>query len=190
MSRHRREALKIIGAIGVNCAFPFSADELYAQHAHGHLVQQIQPAAAPYKPQHFDAHQYAVVSRIADLIVPNTDTPGAVAAGVPEYIDRVVHAAAGQQKLFAAGLAWLDQQAGKPFLELTEEQQIALLSPLCDAADAGRMKHAGDRFFKAIKSMTADGYYTSQAGLMRDLGYNGNTVLPAYPECTHPEHKA
>jgi len=29
---NRRESLKIIGAIGTTCAFPFSADELYGQH--------------------------------------------------------------------------------------------------------------------------------------------------------------
>ena len=32
--KSRREALKIIGAVGVTCAFPFSANELYGQHVH------------------------------------------------------------------------------------------------------------------------------------------------------------
>ena len=32
--KSRREALKIIGAVGVTCAFPFSANELYGQHIH------------------------------------------------------------------------------------------------------------------------------------------------------------
>jgi hypothetical protein len=36
--------------------------------------------------------------------------------------------------------------------------------------------------------MTADGYYTSRVGLVDELGYKGNTVLAAFPECTHPEH--
>ena len=40
-----------------------------------------------------------------------------------------------------------------------------------------------------MKSMTADGYYTSQIGLVQELGYKGNTVLPSFPACTHPEHQ-
>ena len=31
---NRRETLKIIGAIGATCAFPYASDELYGQHVH------------------------------------------------------------------------------------------------------------------------------------------------------------
>ena len=41
--------------------------------------------------------------------------------------------------------------------------------------------------FKAIKSMTADGYYTSKVGLIDELGYTGNSVHTEFPACTH-EH--
>jgi|SRR5262245_33478807 len=186
----RREALKIIGAISVNCAFPFSADELYAQHAHQGVVQQIRPASTPYRPAFFAPQEFQVISRIADLIIPTTGTPGAIAAGVPEYVDRVVGSNPEQQRLFRDGLAWLEKAAGGKFLELPEERQIALLAPLCEAADAGTPQHEGDRFFASMKSLTADGYYTSRVGLVRELGYNGNSALPAFPECTHPEHQA
>lgn len=181
----RREALKIIGAISVTCAFPFSADELYAQHAHPGMLQQIKPAPSPYQPKFFGESAYKTVARIADLIIPPTDTPGAAAAGVPEYIDRVVSGNE-QQQSFREGLAWLDEAAGGDFLRLPEDRQIALLTPLCEAADAGKPRHAGDRFFQSMKSLTADGYYTSQAGLVQELGYNGNTVLPSFPACGKP----
>jgi len=36
--------------------------------------------------------------------------------------------------------------------------------------------------------MTADGYYTSRAGLVEDLGYLGNQVLAEFPECKLDEH--
>jgi hypothetical protein len=42
--------------------------------------------------------------------------------------------------------------------------------------------------FTAIKSLTADGYYTSRIGLMQELGYNGDAVLAAFPEFRIPEH--
>ena len=31
------------------------------------------------------------------------------------------------------------------------------------------------RFFRLVKNLTADGYYTSRAGLLEELGYTGNT---------------
>ncbi len=184
----RREALKIIGAIGATCAFPFSADELYGQHAHAGTVERIRPAAAPYKPRFFSEAQYKLIARVADLIIPPTETPGAAAAGVPEYIDRVVGGSEQQQQSFREGIAWLDAAAGGNFLALPEDRQIALLTPLCEAADSNGLKHAGDRFFLSMKNLTADGYYTSQAGLVRELGYSGNTALPSFPECGRPQH--
>jgi hypothetical protein len=176
----RREALKIIGAIGSTCAFPFAADELYGQHVHPAPGKQVD--AGP--PKFFTPVEFQLIGRIADLIIPATDTPGAVAAGVPSYIDSVVSTNEIHQQVFRAGLAALP--AG--FLDMTEEQQIAVLVPLCDAADKGTMKTPPEKFFKAMKSMTADGYYTSRIGLVEELGYKGNTVLTEFPSCEVPEH--
>lgn len=176
----RREALKIIGAISVSCAFPFSADELYGQHAHtGGLVQ-----VKPLQPTYFQADDLKLLSRVADLIIPETDSPSASAAGVPGYIDYVVARNAQHKRLFADGLAWLNEHG---FLGLPEPQQLDLLLPLCEAADRQKAATLPERFFAVLKSLTADGYYTSQAGLMKELGYKGNTVLAAFPDCTH-EH--
>jgi hypothetical protein len=182
----RRDTLKIIGAIGTTCAFPFAANDLYGQHQHGAAPQAPR---GPYTLKFFTAIEYQTVSRVADLIIPPTDTPGAVAAGAPEYIDYVVHNNAEHQKLMREGLAWLDQQAGgKRFVELSGEQQIKILTPLSDAADRDEVTSLPERFFRMIKSMTADGYYTSQIGLVQELGYKGNTALASFPGCNHPEH--
>jgi hypothetical protein len=167
----RRNHLKIIGAVGATCAFPFSADELYAQHEHTHEP----PAVPPFAPTFFTAEEGRIVSRVADLIIPPTDSPGAVAAGVPQYIDSVVSQNKEQQKLFREGLAAL---AASQFRDLPDDQQIALLTVLNDA---------GDPFFVAVKSLTADGYYTSYAGLVQELGYKGNQVLASFEGCVH-EH--
>jgi hypothetical protein len=187
----RREGLKIIGAISTTCAFPFSAGELYGQHAHPPLAAAQAPAG-PYTPKSFSAAEFELISRIADLIIPPTDTPGAVAAGVPQYIDLVVQNNPDHLPRFRAGVEWLDRAAmekfGAAFRSLSTAQQIEILTPLSDALDHERVENAGERFFRLMKSMTADGYYTSRIGLVQELGYKGNTVLPAFPECTHPEH--
>ena len=180
----RREALKIIGAVGVTCAFPFSANELYGQHVHNHeALQDAQPPA----PKFFNPAQLLVISRLTDLIIPLTDTPGAVAAGVPAYIDLVVNEDPALQTTFREGLPRLDTISaskfnGTTFPQLTEPQQIEILTTLSEATGQD------GAFFHALKNLTADGYYTSRIGLMQELGYNGDAVLAAFPQSTIPEH--
>jgi hypothetical protein len=180
----RREALKIIGAVGVTCAFPFSANELYGQHVHDHeALQEAQPPA----PKFFNPAQLLVISRLTDLIIPPTDTPGAAAAGVPAYIDLVVNENPPLQATFREGLSRLDTISaskfnGAAFLQLTEAQQIEILTALSEATDPD------GAFFHALKNLTADGYYTSRIGLIQELGYNGDAVLAAFPQSTIPEH--
>lgn len=197
----RRDALRILGAISTTCAFPFSADELYGQHDHGAAMA---PPAAITKPVFFNEAEFQTVQALADLLIPATDTPGAIAAGVPGYIDYVVNSNANWKKLFREGLAWLDGQStakhGKRFHELEEAHKENLVAPLCRAADAIRpalqpnrngrarpdplrSRPMEVRFFKAFKSMTADGYFTSKEGLVDTLGYKGNTVMGEFPSC-------
>jgi hypothetical protein len=180
----RREALKIIGAIGTTCAFPFSSGELYGQHQHPPEGRQADAG----KPQFFSPEDFAVISRVADLIIPATETPGAVSAGVPAYIDMVVRTNDQHQSVFRAGLAFLAAEADGDFLALPEARQVEILTPLSDAVDRGELKGPGEKFFRAMKSMTADGYYTSKVGMSVELGYRGGTVLTEYPSCEVPEH--
>lgn len=234
MSETRREALKILGAVGATCAFPFPADELYGQHVHPRDTKPAPPRTRPYAPVFFGAAEYALVSTVADLLIPATDTPGALGAGVPEYVDRVVSLNPEHQGLMRAGLEWLDARARElfaaPFVEASESRQIEILQPLSDEADrrqraaltalyrggAGGVFYAPRtdatetgqrpeptivraespvppadvpvRFFRLLKNLTADGYYTSRVGLVDELGYTGNTARPSYPACTVPEH--
>ena len=192
-SSDRRSLLKIFGAIGATCAYPFASDELYGQSTeaatmpgHGHPPP---PQPADAQPHFFNKTDFATISRIADLIVPPTDSPGAIASGVPSYIDLVIARDLDQQLVMADGLRWLDAEAagrsGKAFIELDEEQQLGILEPLCEAADErdGMARGRNVQFFALIKNLTADGYYTSHAGLIEELGYQGNTALPSFLAC-------
>lgn len=197
--KSRREALKIIGAVGVTCAFPFSANELYGQHVHssGEALQEAKPDT-PSAPRFFTPAELLVISRLTDLIIPPTDTPGAAAAGVPQYIDLVVTEDPKLQGIFRQGLPRLDAMSesrfsSNAFLQLTEAQQVEILTSLSEASEQKEPPKqdvaGGDAaFFKAIKSLTADGYYTSRIGLIQELGYNGDAYLAAFPEFTIPEH--
>jgi hypothetical protein len=198
----RREALKILGAIGGTCAHPFAANELYGQQTpvkppervHQHPGPPERPPAVPgrVKPGYFTEAEFEVISRLADLIIPETETPGAAGAGVPAYIDSVVGGNKELQAIIRPGIQLLNAQCqkqhGAPFLQLTEEQQVEVLDPWAEAADSKIIGHDGGRFFRAVKNLTADGYYTSYIGLMEELKYNGNTVLGKFPEAVLPEH--
>lgn len=182
----RRDTLKIIGAIGTTCAFPFAADELYGQHqdpVHKHHTPGAQAGTGPVR--FFTPAEMALVAAVANHIIPDSETPGAVKAGVPGYIDLVVSTNKAHQKLYREGLAWLER---KGFSKATPAQQLAVLKPLCDACDRGKPSTLAERFFETIKSMTCDGYYTSRVGMVDELGFTGPAVLAEYPACEMPEH--
>lgn len=187
----RRETLKIIGAIGGTCAFPFASNELYGQqvpvtppqHVHPRVGPPQRPAtvAGPVKPGYFSEQEFAVVSRMADLIIPKTTTAGAVEAGVPGYIDAVVGANKTLQKICVEGFALPES---KEFAARPEAEQIALLTTWEHAPAS-----VGGKFFTLMKNLTADGYYTSYEGLIEELGYQGNSVLDHFPASQlPPEH--
>lgn len=125
----------------------------------------------------------ASVKAVVDTILPRTDTPGASEAGVVEYIERRLAADSKLAATFRSGMADLESQAqsrfGAALAALTGPQRIELLTAAQESA-----------FFRLVKSMTVDGYYTSKAGLTEELGWHGNTFVKEFKGCTHPEHQA
>ena len=49
--------------------------------------------------------------------------------------------------------------------------------------------HDGFATYSLIKEMTVRAFYTSRAGLVDALEYQGIAYLTEFPGCTHPEHK-
>lgn len=191
-SSDRRSLLKIIGAIGATCAYPFASDELLAQNTPPH--QHI-PDSSRTITRFLNDRDFETISHIAELIIPTTETPGAIGAGVPDYIDFVLARNTDQQLVVADGLRWLDSEAdkmapGSKFMSLAEDQQLSILQPLCEAADLLTPKESlrsprNVQFFALIKGLTADGYYTSRIGLIEELGYKGNKVRAEFPACSN-----
>ena len=145
-----------------------------------------------------DPHQHATVATVADLIIPATDTPAASAGNVAEFIDAVLSGwwADDDKAAFLAGLANLDAQArtafGKDFVDGTPAQQTALLQGLDDETarwnDSPRKTRGPEPFFHRIKWLTVYGYYSSEAGLVKDQRF---VMIPGqYVPCAPADSSA
>jgi len=194
---NRRRALTqlVAGAVGV-ASLPSWVESLCAQaraeaHTHG---AQTAIATSTWSPSVLTARQNEAVIALTELIIPATDTPGAKAALVNRFVDHVLSTADPKERTeFVQGLTWLDDRcrartgkdvAGASAAELTE-----VVTPLAVAGTGAAADARGIAFFRAIKSMTITGYYTTEIGLRQELGDDGRMVLAAFEGCTHPEHQ-
>jgi hypothetical protein len=117
----------------------------------------------------------ALTGVLVELIIPTTDTPGALAVGAHRTISHLLQACASKsaQAQFVAGLARIDgaaqAQEGKRFAALKAARQVALLH----AIEAGQAPFNGEdqNFFRELKSYTAFAYYTAEVGATRELAY-------------------
>ncbi len=191
----RREAIKSVAVgVGVVSSLPILNNGASAQVHQHHVAAPLVADTATKAPAFFNKHQFATITELASLIIPTDETPGAREAKVNEYIDLIVgESAFDVQKMFLDGLAWLDKASKdrhkKNFVGLTNAQQVGLLTEISKIRNPAPHETTQAKFFKAIKDMTIDGFYTSKIGI-EELGYVGNTVLDEFPGCTHPEHQS
>ena len=175
----RREALKLLLAGGVlpglrSDLFGFFRD---AHPASGYALRTLSP------------NQNDMVVAMIDHIIPATDTPGARAARVNEFIDVILSewATADERQNFLSGLADVDKRSnelfGKDFVVASPAQQLTLLLAMDDAVSAERSRrtrHSSDSsderdtqlkgsFFSVFKNITLHGYYTSEIGFTQEL---------------------
>lgn len=161
--------------------------------SHHHRSPGSPQETGDWAPQFLDVHQNHTVEVLSELIIPATDTPGAKAANVNRFIDRVLFESDPlPQSEFVRGLAWLDRRSGQlfgaDFVDSSPEQQVALLTILSSPENRSLDDQPGVEFFRAVKGLTVTGYYTSEIGIYEELG-GGELFFENYDGCTHPEHK-
>ena len=194
----RRRALKVI-AVGVGAAgaLPVLNNTAQGQQAHGegshHHPQGTQRKAAG-QPKFFSAQEMATISAMSEIIIPTDDhSPGAIAAEVPQFIDLMVSESPAEAKSqWRSGLDAIEKMSqrmfSKGFTAASPQQQVQLMTQI--SKNERDPKTPEERFFRTIKNLTIDGYYTSEVGIHKELQYKGNAYLKEFPGCTHPEHKA
>jgi gluconate 2-dehydrogenase gamma chain len=159
-----------------------------AEYAH-HLIADEKSATSAYTPKFFDPHQYKTLQALCETIIPaDADSGSAVEAGAPEFIDLITSENEGYKKTLGDGFKWLDSTCttryGKPWLDCAPGQKKEILDLIAYVKNADRDETLIDpvEFFRLLRNMTADGFFTSKIGI-KYLGYKGNTFLTEFPGC-------
>src|ERR1700694_3030290 len=114
------------------------------------------------KERFFTSHEMATVAILCDIIIPADGVSGsATDAQVPDFIEFMMKDKPELQTPVRGGLRWLDlqmmKQYGKPFSEVSRQQQIALVDQIAYPARARPAMQQGVRFFSVQRNLTACG---------------------------------
>lgn len=151
---HRRDLLRLLGATAALPFLPRSAEAAIA------LGQQVH-AGSGSGTRVLRPDQLELLSAVCEQIIPRTDTPGAVDAKVPQFIDHMlaVWYPADERDQMLAGFKAIDSAAGGNFAKLPAADQVALLTRL----DTGKgAAGSAEWAMRRIKSLTVYGYFTSE----------------------------
>ncbi len=131
-----------------------------------------------------------LIAVLADTIIPKTESPGAMEANVADFIMDMVWECfdARQQNHFLAGLEKVDSYClakyHREFVACTVEERISVLNHLEAEVDSrGPLvdkisnKLFGEPFIVTLKSLTVEGYCTSELGATLGLAYD---YIPVY----------
>jgi len=170
---NRRDVLRSLAA---GAAWPV-ADSLIPADLLA-LLREVHASAqsdVPGKLRALDSHAAATVAAACERIIPADETPGAIDAGVPHFID---HMLAGwyepdDRDRFLAGLQTLDAGSraanGRLFLHCTAGQQDALLTAFDREVQTLEGERRDMHWFTMLKYLTVWGYCTSEIGMKTEL---------------------
>lgn len=176
---NRREILKIVAVLmGGGLSGSLSANVLAGS------VPTNQPSRVV-----FSKPIRKTVSILAEMIIPKTDTPGAIEAGTPAFIEMMVGDwfTDGERAIFYDGLKSLDAfcktKYQKDFNSCDNEQRTAALKDAEKMASTYKSQapafdptqkaiDPNTPFFTKLKELTVLGYFTSEVGSKQALSYN------------------
>ena len=132
------------------------------------------PAAPGFGASHavFTADQRSLLAAISECIIPTTDTPGAIAAGVPQFIEMMVadYYETADRNDFLNGMGVVEGHArvhfATGFTELAPEEQDQVLT----LAMRNQISGVGG-FFNHCRQLVILGYYTSEIGCKQERVY-------------------
>lgn len=165
---NRREWLKCMSMLGVGA---LTAPSLLAV-VEAHATAQSAGTGMSF----FTTTQGDVVSSVVDIIIPRSDTPGALDAGVPRFIDQMfkdVYTKQEQQD-YVHSLAAFEKVSSTPFPKLDAAKRKALVMKLHEEALAKGQDlspTSAPAFVLATKKLAMLGFFMSQPGCTQVLQY-------------------
>ena len=164
----RRIALAGMAAMfGTALYAPLARAADAAQAARAPVISDGPPSVAV-----FTADQRALMTALSERVIPTTDTPGAIAAGVPAFIEKMLAdwALPADRVPIVAGLDAIEARSRQDYriaaVTATPEQQDALLTLAMT-----RQLGAAPDFFEAFRQLVITGYYTSEIGMTQEREY-------------------
>lgn len=128
-------------------------------------------ALAPGAPPRFYAERdMAVLSRVSDLLLPRTETPGALDVGVPALLDQLMAEWASRETRAAhsAALAALDarlgERSGGDFLAASDPVAREALASVDAAAFAGEPLEG----YAGLKGLITQAYFATEGGALEE----------------------
>jgi hypothetical protein len=140
-----------------------------------HCIALLSPTSTLRVSTLFNSEQLQLTGVLVELIIPTTDTPGALAANVHSFIDCYLADCVDkyEQELCLSGLKKLNiianKELNKDFIACSNEQQTRILTWLENISNGFVSDDL--QFFGFLKSLTIFGYYTSEIGATQELAY-------------------
>ena len=112
------------------------------------------------------------MTALSERVMPTTDTPGAIAAGVPDFIEKLLAdwALPEDRMPILAGLDAIEARSQADYnvaaAKATPEQQDALLTLAMEDKLPG-----GAEFFDKFRQLVITGYFTSEIGITQEREY-------------------
>lgn len=133
-------------------------------------------SSAPAK--YFSLDQIKFLSQVSDIIIPETDTPGAAEVGVPKFMDDMIFTIWEEKDRsdFLKKMEVFQKKArkelGKPFTEASEKERSDYINKEHEAVFGGNVDWQAPRpFIWTMKEMTIAGYFSSEVGMTQVLQY-------------------
>ncbi|MCH7411123.1 gluconate 2-dehydrogenase subunit 3 family protein [Belliella sp. DSM 111904] len=123
----------------------------------------------------FTPDQIAFLDEIGEAIIPTTDTPGAKAAGIGEFMVMMVKDTynGDQQTVFISGLNQLRKDFkdanGKDFMKASTEERTDFLNEM--NKKASQSENREPQVIGMLKDLTVLGYFTSEIGATQQLRF-------------------
>ncbi len=144
----------------------------------------LRNSATAKTPAFLNPLQRGVLVRLMDRMIPADErSAGAVGAKVDEYVDFILlHADPALQRAWRDGLdsygIAIAAKDGAGIDDFLTQQARREFSPATES----------ERFFVYLKVAVTEGFYTSEEGVSRELGYLGMTFDMDPTGCTHAAH--